>query len=104
MSSQPHHLILIRIRLIRSASHKPCGQSLLGGPFLTAPERHNITFYFYRFAMTSDMHASLIMRSLMIRQGACMHASTFEVCFIYHQGLSVIAQEALTDGGLLLRN
>ena len=59
-------------------------------------ERHNITFYFYRFAVTSDMHASLIMRSLMIRQGACMHASTFEVCFIYHQGLSVIAQEALT--------
>ena len=35
----------------------------------------------------------------MIRQGACMHASTFEVCFIYHQGLSVIAQEALTVGG-----
>ena len=33
----------------------------------------------------------------MIRQGACMHASTFEVCFIYHQGLSVIAKEALTD-------
>ena len=32
----------------------------------------------------------------MIRHGACMHASTFEVCFIYHQGLSVIAQEALT--------
>ena len=32
----------------------------------------------------------------MLRHGACMHASTFEVCFIYHQGLSVIAQEALT--------
>ena len=32
----------------------------------------------------------------MIRQGACMHASTFEVCFIYHQGLSVIALEALS--------
>ena len=44
------------------------------------------------------MHASLIMRSLMIRQGACMHASTFEVCFIYHQGLSVIALEVRSAG------
>ena len=31
---------------------------------------------------------------LMFRHGACMHALTFEVCFIYHQGLSVIALEA----------
>ena len=30
----------------------------------------------------------------MFRHGACMHALTFEVCFIYHQGLSVIALEA----------
>ena len=47
------------------------------------------------YALSCMRH--LIMRStrcrLMFRHGACMHALTFEVCFIYHQGLSVIALE-----------